>query len=172
MSKKIILLLCLFPIFLFSCQEEGPDVPGEVEFYLLDFYECYFESAGIDTATMVLDENPFLNYAALKSYNSRDYFFKVSDDAKDKIEGMEHSVAGVAFAVLANKEVIYTGYFLPSYSSISLQWIVIDPVSWHLKNQMFVKLGYPGQIDGLEIPDLRNDERILQIFRRDRKLVE
>ena len=77
---------------------------------------------------------------------------------------MEHSIGGIAFAVTANEELVYTGYFVPSYSSASVQWIVIDPLFWHLTNRMYVNLGYPGLFEGAVIPDHRNDERILKIF--------
>ena len=167
------LLVTLFFFCLFaSCEKEGEEIPGEVEFYLLDSYETLDETAEIDPGSLVLSEDPLLVYSDLKSYNANEYFFKVTDKARETIEGMEHSVGGIAFAVTANEEVVYTAYFVPSYSSVSIQWIVIDPVFWHLSNRMHVKLGYPGQIEGSVIPDLRNDERILKIFRRDRNLVE
>lgn len=169
--------LLLFVLIFTACEKDGGDIPGadlrgEVEFYLLDFYENLDSTPEINLSTLVLSEDPLLGYSELKSYNAREFFFKVTGEAKDKIEGMEHSVSGVAFAVTANEEVVYTGYFVPSYSSLAIQWIVIDPIFWHLTNRMYVNLGYPGTFEGSEIPDLRNDERILEIFRRDRKLVE
>lgn len=135
-------------------------------------YDTVEGSPEIDVATLVLEERPILSYADLKSYNAKDYYFKLTDAARERIEGMEHSVAGTAFAVTANEEVVYTGYFLPSYSSLAMQWIVIDPIFWHLSNRMYVNLGYPGSMEGEEIPDLRNDDRILGIFRRDGNLEE
>jgi hypothetical protein len=165
-----IVLLLLFSFV--SCEKCDCDVEGEVEFYLLSAYDTMEGSPEIDLATLVLAENPILSYADLKSYNAKAYYFKLTDLARERIEGMDHSVAGTAFAVTASKEVVYTGYFLPSYSSLGMQWIVIDPLFWHLSNRMYVKLGYPGSIEGEEIPDLRNDDRILGIFRRDGNLVE
>lgn len=159
-----------------SCEKNDSnptrDIPGEVKFYLIDEYETVDETLEIDLATVVLKEDPLLNYSELRAYNARDFFFKLSDGARDIIENMEHSVGGIAFAVTANEELVYTGYFVPSYSSISMQWIVIDPIFWHFTNRMYVNIGYPGQIEGVEIPDLRNDERILKIFRRDGRLVD
>ena len=163
-----LLFFCLFA----SCKKDGEYVPGEVEFYLLDSYETLDESPEIDPGSVILAEDPLLVYSDLKSYNANEYFFKVTDEAREIIEDMEHSVGGIAFAVTANEEVVYTAYFVPSYSSASVQWIVIDPVFWHFTNRMYVKLGYPDQFEGSVIPDLRNDERILEIFRHDRNLVE
>jgi hypothetical protein len=42
----------------------------------------------------------------------------------------------------------------------------------HGDNELWVELGYPGPIDGVEIPDERNHPLILDIFRRDGKLIE
>ena len=165
---SVIFFFCLFA----SCKKDGEDIPGEVEFYLLDSYETLNETAEIDPGSVILAGDPLLVYSDLKSYSADEYFFIVTDEARETIEGMEHSVNGIAFAVTANEEVVYTAYFVPSYSSASVQWIVIDPVFWHFTNRMHVKLGYPGQFEGSVIPDLRNDERILKIFRRDRNLVE
>lgn len=164
--------LLFFSCTFLSCEKETVDLPGDVEFYLLDFYETLDSTPEIDLSTLVLAELPLLTYPEMKSYNSRNYFFKLTGEGRDKIEGMEHSVGGVAFAVTANEEVVYTGYFVPSYSSLAIQWIVIDPLFWHLTNRMYVNLGYPGLFEGSAIPDLRNDERILEIFRRDGKLAE
>ena len=41
-----------------------------------------------------------------------------------------------------------------------------------LQNELKVELGYPGQIQGTIIPDKRNDSQILDIFKRDNKLIE
>lgn len=155
-----------------SCKKSDRDVIGEVEFYLLEDYATVNETPEIDPDSVVLKEDPLLGYPDLTLYDAREYYFKVTDGAREKIEGMEQSVSGIAFAVTANQEVVYTGYFVPAYSSASVQWIVIDPIFWHSTNRMYVNLGYPGQFEGFEIPDLRNDERILQIFRRDGKLKE
>jgi len=173
--------ICLFVVLLFmgalmACDKDdgdpSGDVTGEVELFLLESYEVVNETAEIDLASVVLKEDPLLRYSDLKLYNAKEYFFKVTDAARERIEWMEHSVSGEAFAVLADGELIYTGYFVPSYSSLSVQWIVIDPVFWHSTNRMFVKLGYPAHFEGALIPDLRNDERILKIFRRDGNLTE
>ena len=167
------LFITLFFFCLFtSCEKDGEDIPGEVEFYLLDSYETLNETAEIDPGSVILAGDPLLVYSDLKSYNAKECFFNVTDEARETIEGMEHSVNGIAFAVTANEEVVYTAYFVPSYSSASVQWIVIDPVFWHFTNRMYVKLGYPDQFEGSVIPDLRNDEQMLKIFRRDRNLVE
>jgi len=71
-----------------------------------------------------------------------------------------------------DNEIVYTGYFWPSLSSISCNWIVIDPVSTEINNEMKVELGYPSPAYGTDIPDKRNSNQIIDVFRRDNKLVE
>ena len=78
----------------------------------------------------------------------------------------------MAFAVAADEELAYTGYFWPGYSSMGCQWITTDPLFIGNRNTMTMGLGYPGLIEGTSIPDNRNDPRILEIFRADGKLIE
>ena len=174
MKNTLIFVPTIILLFLFftACEKNNENVTGVVELYLLEVYETVGETPEIDLATVILAPEPLLGYPDFKSYNAKEYYVKVTDDARETIEEMDHSVAGVPFAVTADEEVVYTGYFVPAYSSISMQWIVIDPVFWRLNNRMYVALGYPGQFEGSVIPDHRNDPRILDIFRRDGNLVE
>lgn len=64
------------------------------------------------------------------------------------------------------------GYFWPGYSSQSCEWVIIDPFSIDTDNEMKVELGYPGSVLGIEIPDERNANQILDVFRRDDKLIQ
>jgi len=158
-----------------SCkhQEDIDPEHGNVELYLLESYETientYFQ---IDETTVQTFENPLLSYSDIISYNAKKYTFKLIEEAKDTIKNLNHRVNGLAFAVKANNEVVYTGYFWPGYSSISCAWVVIDPIMINEDNEMIVRLGYPGPVQGMTIPDKRNDPQLLDIFRRDNKLIE
>ena len=55
---------------------------------------------------------------------------------------------------------------------MSCDWVVIDPIMINDKNEMVVRLGYPGPVEGISIPDKRNDPQLLEIFRQDNKLIE
>ncbi len=101
-----------------------------------------------------------------------EYTFELSKSAINAIEGLQHSVNGLAFAITADNTIIYTGYFWPSYSSASCNWVVIDPVMINVGNKIMVKLGYPGAVQGQAIPDKRNDNRIISIFESDHKLIQ
>jgi len=143
---------------------------GVIEFYLLDTFAKIDNSCQIDETTVITESSPLVYYSDILSYDSADYTFELSDRAIDAIENLEHSVIGLAFAVKANNILIYTGYFWPSYSSASCDWIVMDPTMLGIGNKIQVRLGYPGLIQGQIIPDKRNDKRIINILESDNKL--
>ena len=170
-NPVVFFLSALLFLISISCEKNTSDVKGEVELYLMESYEttgfCEIIQSSVETSN-----KPLIKYSDFKSYNAKKYFFEITDRAKESIEGLEHSVHGLPFAMVADDQLIYTGYFWPSYSSASCQWIVIDPLMIYGDNKLRVKLGYPGPIDGIEIPDERNHPLILDIFRRDGKLIE
>lgn len=159
-------------LFLIPSCEKSEKISGEVEFYLLKSFETVDNTCEISASSVDLESYPLIAYSDIKSYSSKDYVFRVTNDAVETIEALEHSVLGLPFAVTADDELIYTGYFWPSYSSAMCQWIVIDPLMWGGNNELHVELGYPGTFEGVVIPDERNNEKILDIFRRDGKLKE
>jgi len=95
---------------------------------------------------------------------------ELSDKAIETLESLDYSVNGLAFAIKTNDTMIYTGYFWPSYSSASCDWVVIDPLMTSIGNKIQIRLGYPDLVQGQVIQDKRNDERIIRIFKRDNKL--
>ena len=171
--KFSILISAIFTLLLFSptgCEKWRGDAEGDVELYLLESYQTEEHTWAILSSSIKLHEAPLIAYPDFKSYNSKKHIFKISDAAAQAVKDQEHSVHGLAFAVTANGEVVYTGYFWPGYSSAGCQWIVIDPLMIFGDNELRVELGYPGLIEGVDIPDERNNELILDIFRRDGKL--
>ena len=154
-------------------KEEFPTSQGKVEFYLLESFETtgdhYFQ---IDETFAITEASPFLEFQDLLSYHPNEYFFTISENAKQKIENMDYSVHGLPFGIMVNNELIYTGYFWPSYSSMSCDWIVIDPISLFNDNKLKVNLGYASSIPLTEIPDRRNDPKLLSVFRVNRRLVK
>lgn len=164
----------LFSISVFSAcdRENSEDVTGVVELFMLESFETVDASCRIDNSTAKLEHQPLIRYADFLSYDPEGHIFTLSEDAAETVENMEHSVHGVAFGVTADDELVYTGYFWPGYSSATCNWITIDPLSLYQGNELRVQLGYPGMMEGWEIPDTRNDPRIIAIFRRDEKLIE
>ena len=90
---------------------------------------------------------------------------------KQPLKGRSWPVNGTPFAVVAKGALIYTAYFWPSYSSLSCQWVVADPFIVAITKSLQIKLGYPGQSEGANIPDHRNDSRITRIFASHGKLL-
>lgn len=165
-------IIGIFSVLTFGCEKDEISSDGKVELYLLDTYSKIENSFQIDETTIKTQASPLISYTDFISYDSINYTFELSDKAKNTIENMEHSVHGVAFAVKANGIPIYSGYFWPSYSSASCDWVVIDPMMTSIDNKIKVRLGYPGLIQGQVIPDKRNDSRIIKIFESDNKLTE
>ena len=177
MGRKILgfILLIVIGFGQNSCQQQNDVNPakGEIELYLLASYETSDSTNfQIIESTAHIQSKPLLSYSDFISYNPEKYTFKISDIAKIKIKELDHRLNGLAFALTADNKIIYTGYFWPGYSSMSCDWIVIDPIMINEENKMIVRLGYPGPIQGINIPDNRNDRRLLEIFRRDNKLIE
>jgi len=169
----IVLVVTLTSIFIACNKNENTDPKdGKVELFLLNSFKTIGSTYQIDEKTIVTKSQPLVTYSDFQSYDSSTFTFKISDTAKETIKSLKHSVHGIAFAIKANNVLIYSGYFWPSYSSASCSWVVIDPMRLSLDNELNVRLGYPGLIEGQVIPDKRNDKRILDIFTSDDKLIK
>ena len=155
-------------ILISSCEKYDTDIEGDIDIYLLDEYDTEEGSAAIINTGIVLSNEPVIYYDEIKSYNSRTYTFKLTADAADRLEDYYQS----AFAVTIDGEIIYTAYFWSSFSSLGVDWVVTDLLRVETSNEMKMQLGYPGLIEGTTIPDKRNDNRILSVFKRDGKLVD
>lgn len=155
-----------------GCEKENTMVSsdGTVDLYLIDSFSKIGHSSRIDESSVITQNTPLLNYSDFLSYDSSNYTFELSDRGKEAIENLNLSTQGLAFAIKADDALIYTGYFWPSYSSASCDWVVIDPIMASTTSRIQVKLGYPGLVEGQVITDRRNDERIISIFKRDGKL--
>lgn len=161
-------------LFLTSCEKDETDktIGENVELYLIESYETTDIQFQINENRVVTKKSPLLYYSDFLSYDSNSYEFVISEESKNRIKNLEHSLHGIPFALKVDNEIIYTGYFWPSYSSQSCDWVVIDPFGINTDNEMKVELGYPGPVLGVEIPDERNASQILDVFRRDNKLIE
>lgn len=155
-------------LFLGSCSKYNTDINGDVEIYILSTYQTRDPGSAILIDGMELSRSPIISYDELLKYNSRTYQFSVPTSTIDKLEDK----FGSAFAITINKEVIYTGYFWAAYSSSTVDWVTIDILGGLRKDRLEVSLGYPGMMIEWDIPDKRNDRRILSVFARDGKLID
>lgn len=176
MIRKIsILLIFILSMVYLACSdkdEKNELVNGEVKFYLLESFNTGEGNQQIIESSVKLEEQVFLEYEDLLSYNSSTHVFKIADDKKDLFSINGNTVHYRAFALVVDDDIIYTGYFWPEFSSLSVNWYIISPIKAELVGELQVKLGYPGVFENNPIPDLRNDNKIIEIFKRDNKLIE
>jgi hypothetical protein len=157
-----------------GCKKEtsNPAKPGtNVEFYLLKSYTTLKGSAEIIESWVELNDEPIITYDDIEWYNSSTHTFKVTKSIADWLNNFkENPIHGKAFAVALDKKVIYTGYFWAGYSSAGCNWLVIDPLNYSGRNELIVRLGYPGLIQGTSIKDNRNNAELIMTFECDNKL--
>lgn len=171
MKRSAVYLSLAGLLFLTGCAKDNTFRPtgGVVEFYLIDTYQTSGPNFQIDETTVSIKGDPLVLYPDLLTYDSSAHSFEILDAARERISNLEHSAHGIAFALIADRELIYTGYFWPSYSSAVCEWVTIDPLQLFSGNTLTVNLGYPGEWPG--VPDRRNDPRLLEILERDNKLI-
>jgi len=171
MGRFIIITLS---VFLFAgCEKyQSPRQLGNgLEFYLIKDFQKAGTTSKIINSSVKLSDSVIIYYDEITSYNSNTFTFTVTESMANRLNGFKNNhIHGTPFAVTINKEIIYTGYFWCGFSSASVDWVTIDPLNYSGKNQLRVSLGYPGLSRGDYIPDNRNDDRILDILRRDSKL--
>ena len=174
MKNTIVAVLILFiSMYFTSCEKDNTASNSKVEFYLLTSFKKKYDSFKIIDGSAIISDTALIKYDEIISYNKNKYSFKVSDRIVGWLNDFENNpIHGTAFALTIDKEVIYTGYFWASFSSLMCDWIVIDPLNISGKNELTVKLGYPGLVVGDTIPDKRNDKRILDVLKMDNKLIE
>lgn len=172
MKKLNFYLLALLFVLSTACENNlsQSDSEAKVELYLIETYTKHEKSMQIDEKSVVTKQQPLIAYNDITSYSSKEYKFELSENAIQSIKNLQAPVNGLAFAIKANNEIVYTGYFWPSYSSATCDCIVIDPLMIYGNNKIHVELGYPGLLEEMLIDDKRNDTRIISILKKDRKL--
>ena len=174
MKRLTTYLICL-GLFLIvaGCEDNKPaPAPGQsVDFFALEHYETDGNSCRIIDSTVSLSDSIIIPYADIISYDPDAHAFTINADVAEWLQGSEnHTVHRTTFAVAVDGEVIYTGYFWAAYSSAICNWVTIDPLMISGDPTLKVKLGYPWDFD--DVPDRRNDDRLLRTLRQDGKLVE
>jgi hypothetical protein len=170
--KTLIILIITASLGLVSCKNNDSN-NSKIEIYLLKSYQKINASSQISTESIVLNDTALIKDSEIYSYNKTNYTFKISENkAKWLNDFQQNKTHGKAFAVTIDKTVIYTGYFWASFSSTSVDWVVIDPLNLSGKNELTVEIGYPGLLPGMSIPDLRNDNRIIDLMSKTNRLLK
>jgi len=170
--RIVVTILALLSIISISCEKKNT-VPKEgIHFYLLSDHESLDPLWEIDESTILLEEIPLIKYEDILSYDTKNHSFKISSAAQERLKGKESDIHSRPFVLVANKEYIYTGYFWAAYSSAICPWLNIDPIHAQYAGELRIELGYPWLMEDMTIPDRRNDQRILNILKQDRKLTD
>ena len=107
-------VISLIVVGTLGCENDN-DMPGaKVEMYMLDVYSTVNNGCQIDELTTITKEDPVIRYIDFLSYDPAEYTFELSSSAVNKINSLEHSENGLAFAITVDNTIVYTGYFLPS----------------------------------------------------------
>lgn len=163
--KNLFTILVVFICILTSCEK---DSGSGLEIYLLKDYQTKSQSREIISGTEKLYQNPIIYYQNIIFYDSTDHFFRIDSLKAAELNHKEWPVQGTAFALAIDGTIIYSGYFIPAYSSMGSDWITIDPLS--VDGEIMVTLAYPGDGQELIKTDPRNDDRIISLLKADNKL--
>ncbi len=176
MMNKLSLPILLSMILIISgCKDNEPinlaAWNSDVSIYLLDEYDTEEGSLQIDESSIRLANQPLIRYRDIEHYNAVNFTFLLSDLGKSELENLPDDGHHMPFALVADDKVMYTGYFWASYSSGSCDWVTADPVTARFSGELHIRLGYPGASPSWNIPDRRNDPRMLKILAGDDKLL-
>jgi hypothetical protein len=162
---KNLIPLLLFIGLLISCKKESGN---GIEIYFLDDYKTVSGSKEIISGSEKLVKTPYIYYNQINYYDSTDHILNLLGNKGDELNKATWAMSGKAFSLTIDRSIIYSGYFLPSYSSESCDWITIDPMNLDSK----FRVSLPSPIVGYNhiINDPRNDERIISYFKKDGKL--
>lgn len=164
--------ICTLIVISCNRNEDLVNPADSIELYLLESYETVEGTCIISESSCKIETVPVISYSDFISYNSTNYTFEITNEAIEAVNNLEHSLSGLAFAITADREIIYTGYFWPMISSLACNWTTISPDIIEFSNEMRVNLGYPAQTEGVSIDDKRNHPIIISTFKRDGKLIE
>lgn len=163
--KSLLIIIAAITSVLASCEKISE---SGLEIYLLTDYQKKSPAAEIISGSEKLSENPVISYNDIILYDSAGHYFQISESKAQELSQMKWTTQGSAFSLTINKQIIYSGYFMPGYSSLGLDWISIDPLAFDSKIR--VTLGYPVDWPQFQGPDPRNDSRIINYLSKDNKL--
>jgi hypothetical protein len=161
--KNLILILIFSILALIGCEK---DSGFGLEIYTLRAYQTKPHSQEIISGTEKLTKNPIISYDDIIFYDSTNHYFMIDSLKAKELWKTNWPTQGTPFALTINREVIYSGNFVPGYSSSGSDWYTIDPLN--LNGKLRVTLGYP--FSQVKSSDLRNDYRIIDFLKADNKL--
>ncbi|MEO5684849.1 MAG: hypothetical protein ABIQ88_19560 [Chitinophagaceae bacterium] len=154
-------------IFCLSCKKDNVKSGDTIEVYLLKSSQLVAGKCQINPLTSVLQDTAIVKNQDILEYSQSNYQFKLTDLAIQKVKTFQDFTP---FAVTVDKQVIYYGFFKPSISSSSCDNSFTMDLDWTSGNKINLKLGYPGQLQGVTIDDERNNAKLISTLRNQGKL--
>ena len=166
MRRSLFFILTVSTIC-FSCKKDNTTAGETVEIYLLKTYQPVTAKCQIDPSVSILEDTPTIRNQDVLEYSKTEYQFKLTDVAIQKVKTFKDKMP---FAVTVDKQVIYYGFFKPNISSSSCDHSITMDLDWTSGNKISLKLGYPGQLQGVTIDDKRNDPKLIATLSQQGKL--
>ncbi len=141
---------------------------GQITIHLFSKTVFYPDRCEVDPANSEIDAAPIVRNDEIKGYSRTDHQFFVSQQAFKRLEKARDKTG---FVVALNGNAVYYGVYKPFISSSSCdQSITLS--GWIINNNYILdmNLGYPGALQGVDIPDLRNQEDLIKALQKQGKL--
>lgn len=164
--RSLLFILTIASIFP-SCNKDNVNAGETVEIYLLKSYEIMAAKCQIDPSLSVLQDVAIIKNQDILAYSQTEYTFTLTDTAIQKMKVLRDKMP---FAVTVDKQVIYYGFFKPSFSSSSCNESITMDLAWTSDNEIYLRLGYPGLLQGVSIEDKRNAPKLIAALEKQGKL--
>ncbi|MBN8836384.1 MAG: hypothetical protein J0I09_03945 [Sphingobacteriia bacterium] len=155
---RLLLIIIAVCIVFLSCNKDNVKAGSTVEIYLLKSFQTLTGKCQIDASTASLQDTAIIRNQDILEYSQTNYQFKLTDTVIQKIKTFKDFTP---FAVTVDKQVIYYGFFKPSISSSACFNSITMDLDWTSGNKINLKLGYPGQLQGVTIDDERNNPKLI-----------
>ncbi len=161
--------ICIFTLIIlsFSCKKDKENIGKTVEIYLLKKYQTVAGKCQIDASISAIQDTATIKNEDILEYSQANYQFRLTDYAIQKVKAFHDFTP---FAITIDKKVIYFGFFKPSISSSSCDNSITMDIDWTTGNKIFLRLGYPGQLQGVTIDDQRNNPNLIATLKHQGKL--
>ena len=150
-----------------SCKKDKIKAGGTVEIYLLKTIQIVPGKCQIEASASILQDTATIKNHDILGYSQTNYEFKLTDTAIQKVRSLRDFTP---FAVTVDKQVIYYGFFKPSFSSSTCHNSITMDVDWTTGNNISLRLGYPGPLQGGTIDDQRNNPKLIATLKNQGKL--
>lgn len=164
---RLLLYILTMSTICISCKKDNINAAETVEIYLLKTYQTVTSKCQIDPSVSILQDTATIKNQDILEYSKTDYQFKLTDVAIQKVKTFKDKMP---FAVTVDKQVIYYGFFKPNISSSSCDNSITMDLDWTSANKISLRLGYPGQTQGVPIEDKRNDPKLIATLKKQSKL--